>query len=271
MFVADLTFHATTLFPAAAAPGSDDGDDEISEEELAAEAIGSVLIAMRMNGQICGREWPIVRTGQTYCVQVMIPAADALKPYHHNHAVNVALQDLAAANFDEFAVSIVGADLESGVCACLASASYFLYNYDRLVDPVLRCGDCSSPVPYYRIPPLGNDEYVDLIAWETSYKACDDLRAVCSPALDAAVCYELFNPASDLFISGRTICTAITANTGRPTYYTLYRYGAEVEIADQQWPCPACHQPWFVATPWHDFDFVCHPCGLVSTRASDAG
>lgn len=39
MFVADLTFHATTLFPAAAALGLDDSDDDSSEDAVAAEAI----------------------------------------------------------------------------------------------------------------------------------------------------------------------------------------------------------------------------------------
>jgi predicted nucleic acid-binding Zn ribbon protein len=238
---------------------------------MAAEAIVDVLRAMRMNGQVCGREWPMVRTNQVYSVRVMIPAADALDDQHHNRYVRLALQDLAAANLDRFAVTVVGADLEGSVCECLVSTAYILYNYDRLISPVLRCGDCFSPLPYYCIPPLRNDEYFDIISWETSYKSCDDLRAVSSLALDTAVRYELFNPASDLCQFGRAICTAITASTGRPAYYTLYRYGGEVEVADQRWRCPACHQPWFVAMPWHDFDFVCHPCGLVSTRSSDAG
>jgi predicted nucleic acid-binding Zn ribbon protein len=143
------------------------------------EHVMSLLASLHQNGQIYGREYPIAMTPDGVMATVMIPAADALDESHHNSYV---CRDIA--RFREIEVNgpyfgPIAEDLAGEACECLSSSSYLLYTYYVALDSPLRCGDCFDPVPLYRIPPTYEDEYYNVISWQSDYQSCDSLQMNC--------------------------------------------------------------------------------------------
>src|SRR3954453_12676128 len=88
--------------------------DEISD------AVSWLLGALRMNGQICGKEWPIILGDGSCAIYVMLPAADALSPDHHNSYVRkIIAERLPQAGVSEPRITILGEDLDGDdPCPC---------------------------------------------------------------------------------------------------------------------------------------------------------
>jgi predicted nucleic acid-binding Zn ribbon protein len=237
------------------------------DSDLLYERIDSLLHALRQNGQTCGREYPIAITLDGVMAMVMLPAADALDESHHNSYVR---RDIA--RFCEIEVngpyfSLIGEDMAGEVCECLSPSSYILYTYYVALDSPLRCGDCFDPIPLYRIPPTYEDEYYNIICWQSDYQSCDSLQMNCR-TLERAATRQISDPSSSLSQQGRALCQQIEALTGKPAYYHLYRSTGRRRSAELKRVCPACDQPWLLDQPWHRFDFKCEPCRLVSTLGS---
>ena len=57
------------------------------------DAVSWLLGALRMNGQICGKEWPIVRRDSGCAAYVLLPAEDALSPEHHSVYVRLIIAE----------------------------------------------------------------------------------------------------------------------------------------------------------------------------------
>jgi predicted nucleic acid-binding Zn ribbon protein len=238
------------------------------DSDLLYEHIAKLLHALHQNGQICGREYPIAITPDGVMATVMIPAADALDELHHNRYVR---QDIA--RFREIEVngpyfSLIGEDMAGEVCVCVSSSSYLLYTDYVTLDSPLRCGDCDDPVPLYRIPPTYEDEYYNIICWQSDYRSCDSLQMNCR-TLERAATRQISDPTSSLSQQGRAICQQIEALTGKPTYYHLYRSAGRRRSAELKRLCPACRQPWLLDQPWHGFEFRCEPCRLASTLGAE--
>jgi predicted nucleic acid-binding Zn ribbon protein len=147
---------------------------------------------------------------------VTIPAADSLDESHHTSYIR---RDIA--RFREIEVNgpyfgLIGEGVADEVCVCLSSSSYLLYtDYVTLASP-LRCGDCGEPVPLYRIPPTYEDEYYNVISWQSDYQSCDSLRMNCR-TLERAATRQLSDPASSLSHQGRALCqqAGISVTGGR--------------------------------------------------------
>ncbi|MEM7248121.1 MAG: DUF2310 family Zn-ribbon-containing protein [Acidobacteriota bacterium] len=141
--------------------------------------------------------------------------------------------------------------------------------------PVRRC-DTNEAHPSYLIP-IDDDERERLYFWSREYNRTDGIWFF-SGELETAAYEQLATPASCLSRYGRELCESIEKTLERPVYYYLLRhYGrAEGENARR---CPGCGGPWRVEDSgvardsegrrlFHDFDFQCEACRLVSHLGS---
>lgn len=253
MYVANLCF-----------PGA-----ESCDPDTVSHVVNGLLGTLRMNGQICGREWPISIVDASCLVTVLLPEQDALDGAHVNRSVQHAIEELRTAGLHDPDITILGEDIDGATsCTCTTPGSYILYtNYISLESP-LRCGTCFNPKPLYTIPHTYDDEYYDIICWQSDRQACDTLQMNCS-TLERAAMREMSRPDSSLSQRGIEICSKIFATTGIPTYYYLYRYGARSRKQELARTCPSCGSSWLLETPWHLFDFKCNQCRLLSNISWD--
>jgi predicted nucleic acid-binding Zn ribbon protein len=238
--------------------------DEISD------AVSWLLGALRMNGQICGKEWPIILGDGSCAIYVMLPAADALSPDHHNSYVRkIIAERLPQAGVSEPRITILGEDLDGDdPCPCGTPPSYVLYTTYTCLESPVRCGGCFLPIPLYSLPKTNHDEYSDVISWQSNYQACDTLQMNCQ-VLERAATREISRLESSLSQEGLRICREWAESTGVPFYYYLYRYGARSLAQERKRLCPSCGGPWLLGEPWHLFDFKCDRCRLLSNIAWD--
>jgi predicted nucleic acid-binding Zn ribbon protein len=87
--------------------------------------------------------------------------------------------------------------------------------------------------------------------------------------LERAATREMSRADSSLSKRGRAICDKVTASTGIPTYYYLYRYTATTMKQERARKCPSCAGEWLLEEPEHIFDFRCDRCRLVSSISFD--
>ncbi|MGH2443717.1 MAG: DUF2310 family Zn-ribbon-containing protein, partial [Chloroflexota bacterium] len=149
MFVAEVRFASQNfeLDEVHLGARNPDRDFYIGEPR---DLIDYFLSALRGNGQVLGREFPIAETDEYESAYVMLPAADALDGSHHSIYVRKAVDEMVQLGMGEPEVIVLGEDAGSlEVCSCSAPTSYVLYtDYVSLESPV-RCGDEFLPVPLY--------------------------------------------------------------------------------------------------------------------------
>lgn len=239
------------------------------DQEAASHAINDLLGSFRMNGQICGREWCIAERSGSYVAFVLLPAQNALDIAFANKYVHKGLQAFAEAGLHFPIITLLGPDIDEVVpCSCIAPPSYILYTTYLALVPPLRCGKCFQQVPLYRLPKTYDDGYYDIVCWQSDYQSCDALQMNCR-TLERSATRQLSRMDSTLSRQGIDICARITAATGVPTYYYLYRYGARGLKQERRRVCPSCQREWLLEEEWHLFDFKCDRCRLVSNIAWD--
>lgn len=239
------------------------------DRDTASHAINSLLAALRMNGQVCGREWPIAITSEDYTATVLIPEPTALEAVHHNHYATQSLDALHTAGLSAPEITIARDVDGAGTCNCAQSQSLILYTYDVSLEPPLRCGDCFLPVPLYRVPPIKDVDYYEIICWQSDYQACDRLQMNCT-TLERPATRQISRVDSSLSQFGLDICRRLTETTHLPVYYYLYSDSARSRRQEQKRLCPSCGSEWLLAAPWHKFDFKCDRCRLLSTLSWNA-
>ncbi len=254
MFVAELTFEVS----------KEQGPDPAN----VSDAVNRLLGSLRMNGQICGREWPIVQLPSACRATVLIPDRDALDTTYHNQYVLDAIRNLTNAGLGSPQIAILGRDIDGdSICTCASPTAYILFTNYLSLEPPLKCADCFHSVPLYRIPRPPEDDYYPVIVWQSDYQACDSLQMNCT-TLERAATLKLSRADSSLSRQGRDVCCIITEQTGKPVYYYLYRYGGRSRAQECKRRCPSCGGIWLLDTPWHDrFDFRCDTCRLLSNIA----
>jgi predicted nucleic acid-binding Zn ribbon protein len=141
---------------------------------------------------------------------------------------------------------------------------FILYtNYLSLESPI-RCGDCFGIFPLYRIPATKDDEYTDILTWESDYKACDTLQMNCSTGERFGIS-QLSRCDSSLSKRGIDICICIAVSTGIPAYYYLLKESGRNKRAELNRKCPSCGGEWLLHDSLHKlFDFKCDKCKLLS-------
>ena len=238
--------------------------------EQAADKAHAVLGAWRLNGQVCGREWPFVRESHGHMAVVLSPERDSLEATFNSSYVTTAV---ARYERDGRRVTwqLLGEDPGSAsACSCESPSAYALFtNYVSLESPI-RCMDCFHPVALYRFKPLPSGEFHEIVFWQSDYQSCDSLQMNCT-VLERAATREISNIDSSLTKTGRKHCTTLRASTGRPFFYYLFRGNGRNQRAEVERRCPGCGGEWHLPSRLHSlFDFKCNCCHLLSNVAFNA-
>jgi predicted nucleic acid-binding Zn ribbon protein len=227
------------------------------------EAIDRLLGTWRRNGQVCGGEWPIAPEAHGYSVHVLTPEPDSLEARWNRRYVTEALAHVANVGL-AMRVEAKGKDQASAdACECPSPSAFVLFTTFVSLESSVRCLDCDRPVALHRFEPANGDEHADLIGWQSDYQSCDRLQMNCT-VLERAATREMSAIDSALSRSGRALCDALAASSGRPFYYYLYRNGGRSRRAEAEGPCPGCGGDWKLAERLHLFDFKCDRCRLLS-------
>jgi predicted nucleic acid-binding Zn ribbon protein len=252
-FVIELTYQL--------APDSPIDDDKASH------LLNFLLGVYRMNGQIVGREWGIARDSAMYRIAVLCPEETSLDDRWDNKYTRSAKDEIRAAGLVAHLPRVIGYDIDGAApCACAAPTAYILTtNYLSLESP-LRCGDCFDQAPLYRLPKTYDDEYSDIIGWQSNYQACDTLF-MNSVVLERATHREMSRIESALSQEGHQICRQIEQLTGIPTYYRVQTHYGRSLRSERKRCCPLCGEQWLLEEAWHRFDFKCVTCRLVGNIA----
>jgi predicted nucleic acid-binding Zn ribbon protein len=237
------------------------------EPEQVQEVIDLLLGALRMNGQILGREYPIVSVGEGYQTFLFVPEENSLNKYIANTYVLKWLNKMDELGI-EYTWRMLGPESCSDhICKCEKPKSYILYTTYVSLESPIRCGECFGSIPLYRLPATRDDEYVDIITWQSDYKACDTLQMNCSTGERFGLS-QLSKHDSSLTKRGREICNRITIATGIPTYYYLLKSNGKGLKTEQARKCPSCNGEWLLQPPLHGlFNFQCATCRLLSNIA----
>ncbi|CAM3600271.1 hypothetical protein VA7868_02187 [Vibrio aerogenes CECT 7868] len=236
------------------------------------QAIYGLIEAFRFNGQLLGREFPVVMGEEgIFSVRAMCPEKQSLHPDYHSDFVKVCLSRLTDAGLLAPKVKIIGLDIHSEQTDTSETREWqILYTtYVHTCSP-LRNGDNLLPVPLYRIPPTFNGDHKAVIKWQTEWQACDELQMAGGCRAEHAALKELNHPESDLFRRGWDLRGRIEYLTGIPTYYYQYQVGGVSLEAEQQRLCPVCGGEWRLHEPVHDiFHFRCEKCRIISNLSWD--
>lgn len=235
------------------------------------KAINGLIEALRYNGQILGREFPIVMGDGTFLVRAVCPEENSLHPKYHSDFVKQMMRQLTDACLLTPKIRILGRDLNSEQTAQTSPASWqVLYTtYVHTCSP-LRSGDDLLPIPLYRNPATFNGDHKAIIKWQTEWQACDEIQMAAGCKAEHAALKEISQIDSDLFRRGWDLRGRIEFLTQIPTYYYLYQIGGTSLEAEQTRKCPQCHSEWRLAQPLHDiFYFKCDKCRLVSNLSWD--
>lgn len=235
------------------------------------KAINGLMDALRYNGQVLGREFPIIMGEGEFYVRAVCPEEDSLHPSHHSDFVNVCLSRLSEASVLSPKVRILGRDLNSEQVAETELPDWqVLYTtYVHTCSP-LRSGESLLPIPLYRNPPTFNGDHKAVIKWQTEWQACDELQMAGASKAEHAALEQLCEPNSDIFRRGWDIRGRIEYLTKIPTYYYQYRVGGKSLTDERARLCPKCGGEWLLEEPLHDiFHFKCDSCRLVSNISWD--
>jgi len=236
--------------------------------ETAQTLITELLEQYRYNGQIIGREFPLVFNGDQFEVIFVLPEQTSLETEYNNTKVNIALSLLNENGLNIHSFEIVGLESQSDFTdVCEQPNSLILYTtYVQSCSPV-RCSEHFSPVPLYKLPEKVRKP---LVKWQESYGAYDQLQMNEMTAIEPQVVEQLSNHQSDLITQTKEIGELISQELNIPVYRYLYRVGGESLEQEQQRACPNCGSDWRLEQPLHGlFDFKCDNCLLVSNLSWD--
>ena len=249
-----------------------------AERSRAEHALQDYLGALWRNGQVLGWGAPIARLSRGYAVYVNIPDRRALDGT--SRAVRRALRDLREAGLRGPKVRRLGTDPEgSASCRCRRRSFLILFTNFLTNDSPVRCGDCFSPVPLYRLPKPGDrdergrggavGDHGDLLWWQKTYEAMDWLFIGSGPA-ERYAHDQLARWDSDLSKESRETAKTLAKRVGRPVYYCLSKYYGRSDRQERRRKCPSCAGSWLLTRPLHArFDFQCKRCRLLANVAWD--
>ncbi|MGL5431039.1 MAG: Zn-ribbon-containing protein [Vibrio sp.] len=235
------------------------------------KAINGLMDALRYNGQVLGREFPIVLGDGVFYLRAVCPEKESLHPKFHSQYVERCVSRLSEAGLLAPKVRLLGLDINSEQAAETDTPSWqILYTtYVHTCSP-LRSGESLLPIPLYRHPPTFNGDHKAVIKWQTEWQACDELQMGGACQAEHAALHEICDVGSDLFRRGRDLCGRIEYLTQVPTYYYLYRVGGTSLADEQARVCPQCGGQWLLDEPLHDiFHFRCESCRIVSNISWD--
>jgi len=236
-------------------------------DEAQREAFDFLLSAYRMDGHVLGKELITLSVGDRLEAYVQVPATDAFDAGLANEWTAKSLERLQEVGLSAPEFTVIDGNEPVSACGCSDRTSLILFTtYVELLPPI-KCGDCFHPVPLYRLPRMNNDEFCEVMTWQSNYQACDTMF-MNSGTGERFGYRQMSQIDSALTHEGQAICRHFEDKTGAPTYYYLHRYYRRSNTLEAARLCPGCGGEWKLPRQWHDrFDFKCDVCRLISVFA----
>ncbi len=240
-------------------------DDAESVNDL----VNLLLGAWRMNGQILGKQFLIAQTDEDFEVYVDAPDTDSLSEKYNSRYVNETLEKIKEKKITP-KTTVLGLEPDSAMmCNCNKTKGYILFTTYVSLESPLKCADCFGVVPLYKIPKTADEEYYDIISWESDYQSCDSLQMNGVVGEKFAI-NQLSKYDSQLTKQGLKVCRNIERGTGKKVFYYLYKGSSKSYKSELLRKCPRCGSNWLLKSPLHHkFDFKCKRCKLLSNIACD--
>ncbi|WP_413113755.1 Zn-ribbon-containing protein [Thaumasiovibrio sp. DFM-14] len=235
-------------------------------------SINALMDALRYNGQVLGREFPVVIGEGVFSVRAVTPESDSLHPDYHSPQVKACLARLSQASLLSPKIKVLGRDLNSDTSSDTEHPTWFvLYTSYVHTSSPLKCGDQLMPIPLYQLPATFNGDHKAVVKWQTEWQACDELQMAAGCQAEHAALHEMRDVDSDLFRRGWDLRGRIEYLTKIPTYYYQYQVGGNSREEELTRCCPKCGSAdWRLDAPLHDlFHFRCEPCRIVSNLSWD--
>ena len=232
------------------------------------QVVARRISTWRHDVRALNREYEILRVDECYQLRIGIPAPNSLLAEHNSPDVLRAKAELVQAQMRAVHVDAISEENGDGdSCWCDDPTFYVLSVSDRSLGWNLRCGLCFDPVPRYamlRQVPHSAEFDTLCSSWEADCKRFVQIYTNGSSGCRAAK-KELSSLESSLTRRGREICDVITAGSGKPAYYYLYRDGGRSRQSEMRRRCPSCSGDWLLSEPMFDyFHFKCDRCRLLS-------
>ncbi|RYD20625.1 MAG: nucleic acid-binding protein [Verrucomicrobiaceae bacterium] len=229
------------------------------------DAVETYLALLSKGGQICGERFLTWTKGRLNA-HVLLAAPQAMSQKSHTEWGRKNLAQIITLFGREPVLKILDDDAGKTSSGWRGAPSLYLFtNFIDWYSPVCR-GDGKRPVPLFALPVTDRIKE-GLYGWQREYRALDRIWME-SGSLEKQAYRQLAGPLSDLSEEGRRLCREVEDATGVPTFYYLMRYWAR-SVGEEDRPCPGCGKAWRrpgdrTGKGFHDFDFSCDPCRLVS-------
>lgn len=238
--------------------------DQMEPPDEISDLANSYISILRMSGQICSSEWPLILEDHGCHAIVLTPEQCSLdKKFESSYmAGQREKMFLAGISVDS---SLIGKDYDSlPECSCETPSEYVLFTTYVSIESPVRCLRCFRPTPLYRFPKMPSGEFCEVISWQSNYQACDRLQMNCE-VLERPATKELSSVSSRLSLQGRQACELLSKLTGHSFFYYLYRGNGKSALSEEKLLCPVCSSSWRLPKPLHSiFHFKCDHCNLVS-------
>lgn len=238
------------------------------ELSIAQQVLTQLMDEYRYNGQVIGREFPIILVGEHFEITCVCPEQSSLDTVNSSAEVMNTLQTAHAIGLGEFQFELLGLETQSDFTdICTTPKGYILYStFVQSCSPV-RCTEHFSPIPLYKLP---KNVRKRLIKWQESQAACDQLQMNDLKEVEVDMINQLMDWQSELMQQAKEIAIDIEQVLNVPVYIYLYRVGGNSKQAELERTCPKCDSDWKLSSPLFDlFDFKCDACHLLSNISWD--
>ncbi|MGV3597006.1 MAG: DUF2310 family Zn-ribbon-containing protein [Bacteroidota bacterium] len=244
----------------------------VADKETLYREFHSLLISLRNNGQVQGDSDNLYFDDDKISSSVFTLAKDALHKKYNTPLIEKSIRSIEEIANAKLQIKLLGKSYihEAASCNCTKSEYYILFTTFLDLGSPVRCGTCNHDVPLYKLPLFNEYGYVDILHWESNYKACDALQMNCTVGEMWAM-KQMWDVNSQLSKQGIAICKKITDLSHIPTYYYLFNYRKIKHSQDIRRKCPCCNCDWLLQEKtYHLYDFKCDTCKLISSLSSNS-
>ncbi|MCW5551936.1 MAG: DUF2310 family Zn-ribbon-containing protein [Verrucomicrobiae bacterium] len=224
--------------------------------------------ALCRNGQIAD-DYSVSRQARRVRLLCILPERGSLEGMFHDKRSRALLRSIGKLITRPPTKSITGEAADTPPsCSCRRRSCLHLFTHMFDDSSPLACGNCSQPVPLYRLHRLDVRSREALLGWQSDYQACD--RLFISSGFGEMWAYrQMSRLDSGLTMDGRELCAAVEAKVRVPVFYYLHKYWGRSNEMECKRLCPSCGKSWLLSEPIGIFDFKCDACRLLSSKAVD--
>jgi predicted nucleic acid-binding Zn ribbon protein len=204
--------------------------------EFWSNQLSTYIDALRKNGQILTVSVNPFLQGKSILLFLSLPAKDGLSKSNHNARSRSALSDVLRLLKKPPIYKHEGTRAEGSLeCKHSHRSMHILLTNLMTNDSPLVCGDCSKPVPLFRLPYPGGKDFHEVLRWVSAYQSCEELY-LDSGFGERFAWQQMSTPNSELTRRGRTLCKAWESIVRKPFYYYL-----PIEEPLSKANCPGCN------------------------------